>query len=203
MSDGNRAWDTALDVFVYGPLGLAVAAREELPGIVRDLAERGRRELDHQRAEAGRRLGGTRAVGHFAVHYGAPRLRAKVRTGLGAVRAAARTGRGTAPPGAPAAGDGRNGSVRAGGPAPAVPPAGSRTGVPAGNGHARPTPRAAGVDVPSVGSLAIPDYDELSASQVVQRLVGLTPAELEAVRRYESAQRARQTVLGRIAQLAP
>ena len=49
--------------------------------------------------------------------------------------------------------------------------------------------------------LAIPAYDSLAASQVVQRLDGLTGLELEAVRRYEVAHRARKTVLGKITQL--
>src|SRR5204863_2323770 len=46
--------------------------------------------------------------------------------------------------------------------------------------------------------LAIPSYDSLAASQVVPRLEGLTPVELESVRRYEEAHRARKTVLGKI-----
>ena len=50
-------------------------------------------------------------------------------------------------------------------------------------------------------ALAIPGYDALSASQVVQRLAGLATDELEAVRAYESATRGRRTILSRIAQL--
>ena len=46
--------------------------------------------------------------------------------------------------------------------------------------------------------LAIPSYDSLAASQVVPRLEGLAPVELEAVRRYELAHRGRKTVLGKI-----
>ena len=46
-----------------------------------------------------------------------------------------------------------------------------------------------------------PDYDSLAASQVVPRLAGLTADELEAVRAYEAADRARRTILGRVAQL--
>ena len=42
-----------------------------------------------------------------------------------------------------------------------------------------------------------PDYDSLSASQVVPRLDGLTADELEAVRRYEAAHRGRRTILGK------
>jgi hypothetical protein len=49
--------------------------------------------------------------------------------------------------------------------------------------------------------LAIPGYDSLSASQVVQRLDGLSNDELEAVRAYESATRGRRTILSKIAQL--
>ena len=49
--------------------------------------------------------------------------------------------------------------------------------------------------------LGITDYDALSASQVVPRLGGLGEAELEAVRRYETANRGRKTILAKIAQL--
>ncbi len=54
---------------------------------------------------------------------------------------------------------------------------------------------------PPVGDLPIPGYDSLSASQVVQRLPGLSPDELDAVRAYEQASRGRKTVLLRVAQL--
>jgi hypothetical protein len=56
-------------------------------------------------------------------------------------------------------------------------------------------------DAPAAVDLAIPDYDNLSASQVVPRLAGLTAAELEDVRRYENAKRNRKTILNKIAQL--
>jgi hypothetical protein len=49
--------------------------------------------------------------------------------------------------------------------------------------------------------LAIPDYDALSASQVVPRLAGLAPDELELVRQYEAGTRGRKTILNKIAQL--
>ena len=50
-------------------------------------------------------------------------------------------------------------------------------------------------------SLAIPDYESLSASQVVPRLESLTDDELESIRQYEAANRARRTILSKIAQL--
>jgi hypothetical protein len=54
---------------------------------------------------------------------------------------------------------------------------------------------------PAGASLAVPGYDSLSASQVLPRLDGLTPDELEAVRVYEAAHRGRKTILTRITQL--
>ena len=53
----------------------------------------------------------------------------------------------------------------------------------------------------SVAALAIPDYDGLSASQVVNRLAGLSPVELENVQLYEAAHRGRKTILSKVAQL--
>jgi hypothetical protein len=55
---------------------------------------------------------------------------------------------------------------------------------------------------PSVaGELAIPDYDELAASQVIPRLDSLSPAELESIREHEASHRARRTILSRIGQI--
>ena len=55
---------------------------------------------------------------------------------------------------------------------------------------------------PAGDTLPIPGYDALSASQVVERLAGLTPDELDAVRAYESAHRHRRTILGKIEQIS-
>jgi hypothetical protein len=70
--------------------------------------------------------------------------------------------------------------------------------TPTGNGAvARPATNSG----PAVGTLAIPDYESLSASQVVPRLEGLSHGELDAVRGYEAAHRGRKTILNKIAQL--
>lgn len=50
-------------------------------------------------------------------------------------------------------------------------------------------------------TLAIPDYDTLSASQVVRRLDGLAPSELDAIARHEATTRGRRTILHRVQQL--
>ncbi len=65
-----------------------------------------------------------------------------------------------------------------------------------GSGPAGPELSAPGSD-----ELAIPGYDSLSAFQVVQRLAGLAPGELESVRVYEAAGRGRRTILTKISQL--
>lgn len=53
----------------------------------------------------------------------------------------------------------------------------------------------------AAADLAIADYDSLAASQVIPRLEGLEPGELDAVRRYETEHRGRKTILGKIMQL--
>ncbi len=72
------------------------------------------------------------------------------------------------------------------------------------NGGASSTPRVVR-STPTTGPgaelLAVPDYDSLSASQVLPRLAALGPDELEAVRVYEDEHRGRRTVLAKIAQM--
>ena len=69
----------------------------------------------------------------------------------------------------------------------------------AGNGaEAGATP---GATTPPSVELPIPGYDALSASQVVERLTGLSTGELDTVRAYEGAHRRRRTILGKIEQL--
>jgi hypothetical protein len=80
--------------------------------------------------------------------------------------------------------------------APAPPPA-APTPPPEPVAHSNGSP----VTVHDAQSLAIPGYDSLSASQVVERLSGLNSEELEAIGSYESAGRGRRTILNRVAQL--
>jgi hypothetical protein len=53
----------------------------------------------------------------------------------------------------------------------------------------------------SAADLPIPEYDGLSASQVVSRLSGLSPEELRAIRSYEETGRGRRTVLAAVDKL--
>lgn len=183
MSDRQDPFEQLLDLVVYAPLGLVLSARDLIP----TLAERGRRHLGPQ-ATAARMVGelavsqGQRGVEHLARkgRRQAEQLLTDLLPGGPARRPASE------PPG----GDGSNGSS-----APPSSPPVAGAGRPGEATSAPPVPR------PDASELAIPGYDTLSASQVVQRLEGLTPAELDAVRAYEQAGRARKTVLTRIAQL--
>nr|MBA3655299.1 hypothetical protein [Actinomycetota bacterium] len=84
---------------------------------------------------------------------------------------------------------------------------GDGTSTAASTPSAAASPASAGASIssngprPSADALAIPGYDSLAASQVVQRLGGLSSAELEAVRDYEAATRARRTILNKVGQL--
>jgi len=194
--------DRVLDLAVYVPVGLALAARDVLPR----LAEVGRRQLAAQFTAA-------RVVGRLAVDQGTRHagkaVRRLVEEGGAALGGADRT---------PNADPGRDGPF----PAPAPPPTAHDDPSPVAGGSADREARLAAVpDAPdgSTGAgaasdlatdlatdldpaeLAIPGYDTLSASQVVQRLPGLSPDELETVRSYEVARRGRKTIVLKIAQL--
>ena len=161
-----------LDVLVYAPLGLLLEARDLLP----KLAEKGRQRMGGQVTVA-------RMVGELAVRQGQRRAE-KV---LERLRQQNSAGADRRPSGGDAPGNGH----RPGGGATATATSTAATAASA--------PGAGGAAASS--SLAIPGYDTLSASQVVPRLEGLSADELEAVRAYEEATRARKTVLTRIDQL--
>ena len=179
-------FERAVDLLVYAPLGLAFTAREELP-----------RLIAKGRSGATGQVGVARVVGKFAVHQGqreAGKLLRQATERLAAMGfgpdAAARPGP-AGPAGGGAAGAASGGQAGPG-PAAAARPAGSAE---------RKAPAGTGRDRPAAGALAIPGYDSLSAPQVVQRLDGLSGAELEAVRAYEAATRGRKTILSRVGQL--
>lgn len=58
-------------------------------------------------------------------------------------------------------------------------------------------------DAPAAGLLPIEDYEELTAAQVVARLPDLDPAQLRAVRRHESRNANRKTVLTAVEKRLP
>ncbi|HEV2360257.1 MAG TPA: hypothetical protein VGS21_01005, partial [Acidimicrobiales bacterium] len=174
MGDTRTPGERLLEMMVFAPAGLAVTVVEEFPKLV----EKGRHRLEGQVHTA-------RLVGQFAMQMGRRRLDEAV-TRLGERGDAHRHhGAPTADADAP---DHAGGGDRVG----------DRATVSADTGLFVAPP--VGAD-DAVSSLAIPNYDSLSASQVVQRLDGLAPAELRDVRTHEGAHRRRRTILHRVDQL--
>jgi hypothetical protein len=163
------------------PLEQALEVFVYLPvGIAMTAREELPRVIEKGRLRVANEVTMARAVGQFVATQGQKEAEK-------AVRAAAN--RWMAPPPRPA-------SRQAPAPAPAP-----SSGGPGGPNGSQPAAEANGWVAPPVANLAIPGYDTLSASQVVQRLAGLAPGELEAVRAYESATRQRRTILTKVAQL--
>ncbi|MBW3555393.1 MAG: hypothetical protein KY454_00495 [Actinobacteria bacterium] len=176
MADAGRSpLEQALDLVLYAPVGIVLSAQENLP----DLVAKGRERVAAQVALA-------RMIGQFAVREGEKEARRRF-DGVTATLA----GLGLLPPPEPApANPPQPSAAVAPEPQSAAPAAGSSNGKSDAVAEPRPT-----------AELAIPGYDTLSASQVVQRLAGLSREELDAVRAYEASTRARRTILSKISQL--
>jgi len=177
--------EQALDALVYGPVGLAMYLRDTAPSFMKLFVARGRAVLDEQRKSVEGQLGQARVVGQFATTYGGPQVQRLVNEGVNRARERAEELLGTL------------GTLTGTGNTVPVPP----TDAPS---PPAPTPPGANTPAPADGTpggLAITDYDALSASQVVDRLKGLSRPDLDAIRDYEASHRARNTVLGKIEQL--
>jgi len=192
MSDPDQKSpaERVLDLTVYAPLGFALTVAESFPQLVRK-----------GRSRVGAQVGLARTVGQFAVRQGYRQLRGFT------------SQRPPFPFWSPFGQDSRGTAGAEGGPRTTTRPSPS-----AENGNGRPrqrprtssarpaaapptTPGAATDGALAAAHLAIPSYDSLSASQVVQRLAGLSRDEVEAVRAYEAATRGRRTILARAEQL--
>ncbi len=176
----EQAVEHAVEVFVYAPIGLLFEGASLLPQLV----EKGKSQVTM-----------ARMIGQFAVQQGkgeATKAVGKLQDQAAGVL------------------DFLGDSVA---PVPADPPrrtapASSRVAEDKANGVASLAPRVengagdpAAHTVADATSLAIADYDSLSASHVVNRLAGLGADELEAVRQHESANRGRKTILSKVQQL--
>ena len=206
MTEHKTPVDQALDLFVYAPIGLALTAAEELPKLV----EKGRQQVTSRAAMY-------KMIGQFAVAHGQQTAERFVRGATD--RVTGRPGEDTRSESAtrPTSSSPTSSSPASPSPSPTAPVRSPSAGSsPSANGNGRG--RAEGstmattdpvadptadpvAPAPSSDDLAIPGYDALSASQVVQRLAGLSPAELESVRAYEASTRGRKTILSRVNQL--
>jgi hypothetical protein len=193
-NDGHKAAERAVDLLVYAPVGVALYLRDTVPMFVNLFVSRGRAEVSQRRHQAEGQVSQAKALGEYAFEFGGPMLREQVEKGIAAARKGAEAvlggiGEEPAPsPQQPASTQTKpNSSATT--PKKAKPEPAERTGDGREEGK------------PSATTLGIQDYDELSASQVVERLDGLQAAELDAVRAYETAHRARRTILFKIDQL--
>jgi hypothetical protein len=177
----NDTVQRAKEILVYAPVGFAMYLRDTAPSFLKVFVARGRAEFDQKKKSVGDQIGQVRDTGATATEDTAPQVLRLVTDGLSRVRETA------------------EGAL-------AVLGTFSADDF-VGESPASPAPRPAnGSDAPSTSEatspdLAIPDYDALSASQVVEHLEGLGVDELEAIRAYELANRSRATILGKIEQL--
>lgn len=210
-----KSWlDQAVEILVYAPVGALLAAAEDLPGLV----EKGRAKVTGELTLA-------RMVGNFAVNQGQTQAGKLAQEWLGRLGDLARHADGTSQDEKdawlaadeefdPAGGagdevpdrDAPDLAASGGPPTGANPPraASYSPSSPKARSPRRVRTRSGGQPQSKrLGSsaLAIPGYDSLSASQVVQRLAGLTQAELDAVRAYETQTRDRKTIVHRATQL--
>jgi hypothetical protein len=220
VPDEKPPVEKAVELLLYAPVGMALYVRDMLPSMMGIFVARGKREVAAHRTpppppvapppvppEVKRRIDESMGLARVVAEGGFGVAREVAGSGIGVARDVAGSAltqflnlRGTngdatvddAPVAAPER------------PRPAPPaPAPAPPSMPATAAGPRVPPdaawRAGGLD--EKAALPIPDYDELSASQVVERLEGLDPDSLEAVRRYETGHRGRNTILGKIAQL--
>jgi len=192
MAEHKDRIEQTIEMLVYAPIGAGLYLKDMGPTFVNMFVARGRAEIDRRQAQVQQRTTTAKSVGQVAVAFGVPMVRQRVEREVGNARQRAQSflesmnGDDAAP--APA----RPRSARpAAAPVPAPAPAPVEV-APA------PTNGAAAADA----ALPIPGYDALSASQVVERLAGLSPDELDAVRSYEGAHRNRRTILGKIDQIS-
>ena len=195
MTERKDRIEHTLEVLVYAPIGVGLYLRDMAPTFVNMFVARGRAEVDRRQAQVQQRTTTARSIGQVAVTFGVPMVRQRVEREVDGARQRAQSLLGTI-----------GGSDVANGAPPAAPKPPAAGGAKSGNGARRaaaPTPPADTNDSQVADpTLPIPGYNALSASQVVERLAGLAPDELEAVRSYEASHRKRRTILGKIDQIS-
>jgi hypothetical protein len=207
MTERKDRIEHTLEVLVYAPIGVGLYLRDMGPTFVNMFVARGRAEVDRRQAQVQQRTTTARSIGQVAVTFGVPMVRQRVEREVDDARQRAQSFLGTI-----SGSDATNGAPAAT-PAPSEAKAGAakssvaKASVAKGGTGAK-EPEAPLVPADSDGSqardpaLPIPGYNALSASQVVERLAGLAPDELEAVRTYEASHRKRRTILGKIDQIS-
>lgn len=197
MAETESSYGKLVDAFVHAPIGFAMYARDTAPGFLKLFVARGRAELQKQKRQVDDQVVKARTMGRFAVAYGTPQVRRRVEEHVGKARDLAESVVSgvsglIAEPGVPESAAPRSASDLV-----AAADRAASDAAPSDNPNLAPP-----VDPgPSATTLAIPDYDELSASQVVERLDGLGSRALDDIGAYEASHRGRRTILGKIEQL--
>ncbi len=179
MTDKKNSQDLAKELFVYIPVGLYLVGKQELPKV----AEKGRSFVDSQLTMA-------KTIGEFVVTFGSQEAERRL---LAQVRKLGRRWGDSKPAATAEASESTQANQVDGSPN----ESGPINGVDQLSGENAKVKPSIIVD-----SLAIPDYDSLSASQVVQRLDALDRADLSALIEYEKQTRARSTILNRAISLS-
>ena len=170
--------ERTVELLVYAPVGAGLYILEAAPSWLHTFVARGRAEFDRHQETVQQRITTVRSTGQVALAFGLPKLRNRLQQRVDDL-------------------------VRS--PEPAARPAAPPEPQPEQGAPVAPVvqaPWVSAVDAPARDDLPIPGYDTLSATQVVERLTGLGPSELDAVHAYETAHRQRRTILGKIEQLA-
>ncbi|MFA5884459.1 MAG: hypothetical protein WDA60_11455 [Acidimicrobiia bacterium] len=198
---GNDPVDRALRLFVYGPVGLACYLRDSAPTFMEVFVSRGKREVDGARRTVEEKLGFAKPEPEPS-----PSTQQRVADGLGKV--ASQTSSVLAAMAGPlmnaatsAASTAATAAAPANGTAPAPGDAPRPEGIPSVGNPNTAVRGAAAAANGAAADLPISGYDLLSASQVIERLEGLSRGALERIRVYELAHRARRTILASIDQL--
>jgi hypothetical protein len=208
MTENNDRIERTLEVLLYAPLGFGLFLRDTAPTFINMFISRGRAEVDRRQTEVQQHVTTARSLGQVTMAYAPPIVRERVARTVADTRRRAETLLGPSAP-APAPADGVAGmadiaDAPASFDAPTAPPRPDDVTTTTPVDPAEPAASggmAANGDPARTAGLPIPGYDALSASQVVERLVGLPPEELDAVHRYESSHRQRRTILGKIERL--
>lgn len=190
MSENNPledAWERTFEAFVYAPIGLVFEGPEVFPTLV----EKGRNQIMM-----------AKMMGEFAVQQGqaqAEKLIAERRSQVFSTLESTLESLGVPGFTHKPTPDGARAEQNAGADSSDAPR--SKTSAPKKTAKAAGTKKKQATKRTAAPDLAIPEYDSLSASQVVTRLAGLSKAELEAVRMHEAGNRGRKTILNKISQL--
>lgn len=185
----NKVVQQSKEMLLYGPVGLALYLKDTAPTFLKIFIARGRNEVDQKTKGLGEQIESVKTAGAGIVPPSPEMLRA-LSDGLARARTAAENALGALSVLAQ-----RNPGAKVSD-SPHVQPEPSVDQ--SKDSGKKPTIKA---DSGESAELMIPDYDGLSAAQIVSLLEGLSLEQRSAVAKYEATHRNRVTILGQIDKL--